>query len=52
MCVGVSLWLVGVVSVRQAEACYTDTTDSHFITIYYLQPYMAYGVFVVFFFRT
>jgi len=26
MCVGVSLWLVGVVSVWQAAACYTDTT--------------------------
>jgi len=25
MCVGVSVWLVGVVSVLQAEACYTDT---------------------------
>ena len=26
MCVGVSVWLVGVVSVWQAEACNTDTT--------------------------
>jgi len=30
MCVGVSLWLVGVVSVCQAEAsaCHTDTTPT------------------------
>ena len=26
MCVGVSVWLVGVVSVWQASACHTDTT--------------------------
>jgi len=30
MCVGVSVWLFGVVSVWQASACYTDTTpNSH-----------------------
>ena len=28
MCVGVSVWLVGVVSVWQTEACYTDTTPT------------------------
>ena len=28
MCVGVSVWLVGVVSVWQASACYTDTTPT------------------------
>jgi len=28
MCVGVSVWLVRVVSVWQAEACHTDTTDT------------------------
>jgi len=28
MCVGVSVWLFGVVSVWQAEACYTDTTPN------------------------
>jgi len=29
MCVGVSVWLVGVVSVLQAaSACYTDTTPT------------------------
>jgi len=28
MCVGVSVWLVGVVSVLQALACYTDTTPT------------------------
>jgi len=28
MCVGVSVWLVGVVSVWQAEACHTDTTPT------------------------
>jgi len=28
MCVGVSVWLVGVVSVWQAEACNTDTTPT------------------------
>jgi len=28
MCVGVSLWLVGVVSVWQDEACNTDTTPT------------------------
>jgi len=27
MCVGVSVWLVGVVSVLQAEACNTDTIE-------------------------
>ena len=27
MCVGVSVWLFWVVSVWQAEACHTDTTD-------------------------
>ena len=27
-CVGVSVWLVGVVSVWQAEACHTDTTPT------------------------
>ena len=27
MCVGVSVWLVGVVSVWQAEACHTDTIE-------------------------
>jgi len=26
MCVGVSVWLVGVVSVWQAEACHTEIT--------------------------
>ena len=26
MCVGVSVWLVGVVSVWQAEDCYTEKT--------------------------
>ena len=30
MCVGVSVWLVGVVSVWQASGCHTDTTpNSH-----------------------
>ena len=29
MCVGVSVWLVGVVSVWQTEACYTDTTPTN-----------------------
>jgi len=28
MCVGVSLWLVGVLSVWQVEACHTDTTPT------------------------
>ena len=28
MCVGVSVWLVGVVSVWQASACHTDTTPT------------------------
>jgi len=28
MCVGVSVWLFGVVSVLQAEACHTDTTPT------------------------
>ena len=28
ICVGVLLWLVGVVSVWLAEACYTDTTPT------------------------
>jgi len=28
MCVEVSVWLVGVVSVWQAEACHTDTTPT------------------------
>jgi len=28
MCVGVSVWLVGVVSVLQASACHTDTTPT------------------------
>ena len=28
MCVGVSVWLVGVVSVLQASACNTDTTPT------------------------
>jgi len=28
MCVGVSVWLVGVVSVGQASACHTDTTPT------------------------
>jgi len=28
MCVGVSVWLGGVVSVLQAEACNTDTTPT------------------------
>ena len=28
MCIGVSVWLVGVVSVLQAEACQTDTTPT------------------------
>jgi len=28
MCVGVSVWLVGVVSVWQAETCHTDTTPT------------------------
>ena len=28
MCVGVSVCLVGVVSVLQASACYTDTTPT------------------------
>ena len=28
MCVGFSVWLVGVVSVWQASACYTDTTPT------------------------
>ena len=28
MCVGVSVWLVGVVSVLQAEACNTDTSPT------------------------
>ena len=28
MCVGVSVWLVGVVSVWQAQACNTDTTPT------------------------
>ena len=28
MSVGVSVWLVGVISVWQAEACYTDTTTN------------------------
>ena len=28
MCVGVPVWLVGVVSVWQAEACHTDTTPT------------------------
>jgi len=31
MCVGVSMWLVGVVSVWQAEACHTDTTPTSHI---------------------
>ena len=30
MCVGVSVWLVGVVSVWQAEACHTDTTPTSY----------------------
>jgi len=29
VCVGVSVWLVGVVSVWQASACNTDTTPAH-----------------------
>jgi len=28
MCVGVSVWMVGVVSVWQASACNTDTTPT------------------------
>ena len=28
MCIGISIWLVGVVSVWQASACYTDTTPT------------------------
>jgi len=28
MCVGVSVWLVGVVSMWQASACNTDTTPT------------------------
>jgi len=28
MCVGVSVWLVGVVSLWQAEACHKDTTPT------------------------
>ena len=28
MCVGVSLWMVGAVSVWQAEACHTDTAPT------------------------
>jgi len=28
LCVGVSVWLVGVVSVWQASACNTDTMDT------------------------
>jgi len=28
MCVGVSVWLVGVISVWQAAACHTDTTPT------------------------
>jgi len=28
MCVGVSVWLVGVVSVWHASACHTDTTPT------------------------
>ena len=28
MCAGVSVWLVGVVSVLQAEACHMDTTPT------------------------
>ena len=31
MCVGVSVWLVGVVSMLQASACYTDTTPTSHI---------------------
>jgi len=30
MCVGVSVWLVGVVSVWQASACHTDTTPTSY----------------------
>ena len=32
MCVGVSVWLVGVVSMWQAEACHTNTTPTHIET--------------------
>jgi len=28
MCVGVSVWMVGVVSVWQASACHTETTPT------------------------
>jgi len=28
-CVGVSVWLVGVVSMWQVEACHTDTTPTN-----------------------
>ena len=28
MCIGVLVWLVGVVSVWKVEACYTDTTPT------------------------
>jgi len=28
MCIGVSVWLVGVVSVLQPSACHTDTTPT------------------------
>jgi len=31
ICVGVSVWLVGVVSVRQAEACRTDNSFGDFV---------------------
>jgi len=38
MCGGVSVWLVGVVSVLQAEACHTDTTPiSHTETPTYIK---------------
>ena len=33
MCFGVSVWLVGVVSVWQAEACHTDTKCHKFLTM-------------------
>ena len=38
MCVGVSVWLFGVVSVLQAEACHMDTTPtSHTKTPTYIE---------------
>ena len=33
MCVGVSVWLVGVVSVRQAEACHTGCGNEPSVSI-------------------